>query len=396
MSLANGRRHMALPGPSIMPDRVLQAMHQGAPDIYTTDLRDQVAEMVLDLKYIARTEAHVAIYISNGHGAWEAAMANTLSAGDKVLVPATGHFGLEWAQVARGQGLEVQLLDHGRQSPMDPERIRDVLKTDAAHEIKAVLAVHVDTASSVRSDIAALRRVLDDLGHPALLMVDCIASLGADEFQMDAWGADIMVAGSQKGLMVPPGLGFVFFNDRAHALRQSKECVPFYWDWTARIAPEALWQYFGGTAPTHHLFGLRAALDMIREEGIENIWARHKTLAQSVWAAVEHWGAPMALNIADPAVRSHAVTAVSIGAPDGDRLRDWVRDEAGVTLGFGLGAWSDADPTASGAFRFGHMGHINAHSTLGMLGAVEAGLVALGIPHVSGGVSAAAQVIAKG
>ncbi|KUF10352.1 pyridoxal-phosphate-dependent aminotransferase family protein [Pseudoponticoccus marisrubri] len=397
MTLANGRRHMALPGPSVMPDRVLQAMHRPAPDIYDGELHEMVAGILPDLRAVARTQGHVAMYIANGHGAWEAALANTVAPGGRVLVPATGRFGHGWAEMARAMGIETELLDHGPGTPIDPDRVRAALAADAGARIKAVLVTHVDTASSVLSEIAPLRAVLDELGHPALLMVDCVASLACDRYEMDAWGADVTVAGSQKGLMVPPGLGFVFFNDRAQAARKALPRVSRYWDWAPRAEPEMFYQYFGGTAPTHHVYGLREALNMIGEEGIEAVWARHETLAKAIWSAAETWGAEGAfrLNVPDPAHRSRAVTAARLDPPDGKRLRDWCTNVAGVTLGIGLGMETPADPQASGAFRFGHMGHLNAHMVLGLLGTVEAGLTALHIPHGTGGVSAAAATLAR-
>ncbi|WP_300437262.1 aminotransferase class V-fold PLP-dependent enzyme [uncultured Mameliella sp.] len=395
MPLSNGRPHMALPGPSMMPDRVLQAMHRPAPDIYSPELHQMVAGIVPDLAHVAQTKGQVAMYICNGHGAWEAALSNTVAPGEAVLAPTTGAFGHGWAEMAQGLGAEVEIIDHGRTAPIDPERVRAALLADKGQRIKAVLAVHVDTSSSVRSDIAALRAVLDETGHPALLMVDCIASLGCDEFRMDAWGADVMVTGSQKGLMVPPGLGFVFFNARAAEVRRAMPRVSRYWDWGPRADPAMFYQYFGGTAPTHHLYGLRAALDMIREEGIESIWARHATLAQAIWAAGEAWSTegPFRLNVPERAHRSHAVTAAQLGAPLGDRLRHWCRDEAGLVLGVGLRVGDPEDPTGSGYFRFGHMGHVNAHGILGLIGTVEAGLTALEIPHGAGAVEAAVKVV---
>ncbi|EPX85408.1 pyridoxal-phosphate-dependent aminotransferase family protein [Salipiger mucosus] len=395
MSLAHGRQYLAIPGPSVIPDSVLQAMHRPSPNIYEGDLVDMVAGMIPDLRYVAQTTANAAIYIANGHGAWEAALSNVAAEGDAVLVPATGRFGHGWADMAQGLGIETQVIDFGRQSPIDPARVSEALAADRDHRIKAVLATHVDTATSVRNDIAAVRRAIDATGHPALLMVDCIASLACDEFRMDDWGADVMVAGSQKGLMVPPGLSFVFFNERAAARRAEMPRVSRYWDWIPRANPEFFYQNFGGTAPTHHLFGLRQALDMIRAEGLEAIWERHARLAQSIWAAADVWGAegPLTLNISDPALRSHAVTALRLGAPLGKQLREWTAREAGVTLGLGLGMSEPDDPAGTGFFRFGHMGHVNAHMILGLLGVVEAGLHALDIPHGRGGVAAAAEVI---
>ncbi|MGP6087920.1 pyridoxal-phosphate-dependent aminotransferase family protein [Antarctobacter jejuensis] len=397
MPLASGRPYMALPGPSMMPDRVLQAMHRPAPDIYAADLHQMVAGLIPDLRSVAGTaQGHVAMYISNGHGVWEAALSNTVFAGETVLVPTTGAFGHGWADMARAIGAEVEILEHGRQSPIDPERVRAALLADKQQRIKAVLAVHVDTSSSVRSDIAALRAVLDEVGHPALLMADCIASLGCDRFEMDNWGVDVMVTGSQKGLMVPPGMGFVFFNARAMEVRHQMPRVSIYWDWAPRAEPEMFYQYFGGTAPTHHLYGLREALTMMMDEGMEAIWTRHARLAQALWAAADCWSAegPFRLNVPEAKHRSHAVTAAQLGAPLGDRLRDWCRDEAGVSLGIGLRVGDTEDPTGSGYFRFGHMGHLNAHGMLGLIGVVEAGLTALQIPHCGGALDAAVHALA--
>jgi alanine-glyoxylate transaminase/serine-glyoxylate transaminase/serine-pyruvate transaminase len=395
-SAAGGRGYVAIPGPSVVPDAVLQAMMRPAPDIYDPRLHVLVESVVADLTWVAQTAGQVAIYISNGHGTWEAALANTVAPGEKVLVPACGRFGFGWADVAEKMGIEVQVLDFGRQSPIDPEAVRKALRDDSGQRIKAVLAVHVDTSSSVRSDIAALRRVLDEVGHPALLMSDNVASLACDAFRMDDWGADVMLAASQKGLMVPPGLGFVFFNARAAAVRARMARVSGYWDWAPRAAPEMFYQYFGGTAPTHHHDGLRTALDMLRAEGIEAVWDRHARLAGALWTAVDHWGqsGALRLNVAAPAHRSHAVTALSIGKGDGDRLRAWCRDEGGVTLGIGLGVDDPEDPGATGYFRIGHMGHINAQMLLGALGVIEAGMAALDIPHAGGGASAAARALA--
>ena len=396
MSLAGGHPYLAIPGPSVMPEEVLRAMHRASPNIYEGELIEMTAGLIPDLRDVARTKGDVAIYIANGHGVWEAALANTVAPGDRVLVPATGRFGHGWAEVAEARGIAADLLDFGKRSAIDLDRVETALRADKSHEIKAVLATHVDTSTSVRNDIGALRAVLDAVGHPALLMADCIASLACDRFEMDAWGVDVMIAGSQKGLMVPPGLAFVFFSEKAAEARRALPRVSRYWDWTNRANPEMFYQYFGGTAPTHHLYGLRASLDMIRAEGIEAIWDRHERLARAIWAACEAWGqtGPLELNIADPALRSRAVTALRIGAPHGSDLRRWVQDHAGVTLGIGLGMAEPGAPAWHGFFRIGHMGHVNAHMILGALGAIEAGLMALDIPHGSGGVAAAARVIA--
>lgn len=396
MTLAGGVPYLAIPGPSVMPEPVLRAMHRGAPNIYEGALVEMTAGLIADLGMVARTRGSVAIYIANGHGAWEAALANVVAPGDRVLVLATGRFGHGWAEIAAGLGVAAEIMDFGRAGPVDPTRLEERLRADGAGGIKAVLVTHVDTSTSVRNDIPALRGALDAAGHPALLMVDCIASLACDRFEMDSWGADVAVAASQKGLMVPPGLGFVFFNDRAAAARAAMARVSRYWDWGPRADPEFFYQYFGGTAPTHHLFGLRAALDMISDEGLEAVWARHERLARAIWAACDAWGegGPMTLNIADPAHRSRAVTALWLGAPHGARLRTWLQDKTGVTLGIGLGMSDPDDPGGEGYFRIGHMGHVNAHMVLGVLGTMQAGLAALAIPHGDGALDRAAEVVA--
>ena len=395
MSLSNGREYLAIPGPSVMPDRVLRAMHRASPNIYEGALPEMVAGMIPDLKAVARTTHNVAIYIANGHATWEAALSNVVAEGDKVLVMANGRFGHGWAEMARGLGCEVEVLDFGRSGPVDPEALVTPLQADSEQRIKAVLVCHTDTASTATNDIAAIRQVIDRVGHPALFAVDCIASLGCDRFEMDAWGVDVMISASQKGLMTPPGLGFVFFNDRAAQVRQRMPRVSRYWDWVPRSAPELFYQYWSGTAPTHHLYGLREALDMIAEEGLEKIWARHETLARAVWAATDVWGqeGPLRLNVSEPSHRSHAVTSLAIGAPNGTRLRHWTEKNTGVTLGIGLGMETEEDPHSSGFFRIGHMGHVNAHMVLGVLGSIDAGLKALRIPHGRGALEAASEVI---
>ena len=389
MSLSHGRPYLAIPGPSVIPDRVLQAMHRPSPNIYEGELHDLTHSLIPDLKKVAVTTGDVAIYIGNGHAAWEAALANVLSRGDKVLVPATGAFGHGWGDMAKGMGAVVETLDFGQQSPVDLPRLAEVLSADKTHEIKAILAVHVDTSTSVKNDIAGMRRVLDEVGHPALLMADCIASLGCDRFEMDAWGVDVMVSGCQKGLMTPAGMSFVWFNAKARAARG--DCVTSYWDWAPRTNPELYFRYFNGTAPTHHLYGLRVALDIIADEGLENVWMRHQKLAEVIWTAFDAWSAegPIQLNVANPAHRSHAVTSIGIGSPNGDALRRWCEEKCGLTLGIGLGR----EP-ADAYFRIGHMGHVSGHMVMAVLGTIDAGLKALGIPHGKGALEAASAALA--
>lgn len=397
MSLANGRHYLAIPGPSVVPDRVLAAMHRPAPNIYDGDIVEMTRTIFDDLREVARSSAHVALYISNGHGAWEAAIANMFSRGEKALVAATGHFGHGWADGARGMGVDVDLIDFGTSAPVDAGRIEHALAADRHQRIRAVLMTHVDTASTLRNDIAAVRTAMDAAGHPALLAVDAIASLGCEELRFDDWGIDVMVAASQKGLMVPPGLGFVWLSDKALAASGSSDLVTPYWDWKPRTSGTAFYQYFAGTAPTHHLYGLREALTMIlREEGLDQVWRRHRALARAVWAAFDVWGrdGDIRLIVADPGARAHAVTAARIGAGGAARLRQWLEANAGVTLGIGLGMASPTDPAYGDFLRVAHMGHVNAHMTLGVLAAMEAGLQALGIPHATGALDAAAAAVA--
>lgn len=398
MTLSHGRTHLAIPGPSVMPDRVLQAMHRAAPNIYAGEVVDMMPGLIGGLKSVARTRHHAVIYVANGHGAWEAALSNTLAAGEKVLSLCTGRFGHGWHEMASALGVNTVIEEFGLKTPVDPSRVEELLRADITHELKAVLLTHVDTSTSILNDVEVVRAAIDAAGHPALLMVDCIASLGCDRFEMDAWGVDVAVAASQKGLMVPPGMGFVFFSDKAAAVRDKLPRVSRYWDWAPRAKPEIFYQYFGGTAPTHHLFGLREALKMIEEEGgVEKVWSRHAHLARAIWAAFDAWGTegPLQMNVDDPMHRSNAVTSLQIGAPNGTALRNWTEQNAGVTLGIGLGMSTPEDPKGDGFFRVGHMGHVNAPMVMGALSAIQSGLTALDIPHGAGALSAAADVIAQ-
>ncbi|MEX0328114.1 MAG: alanine--glyoxylate aminotransferase family protein [Ruegeria sp.] len=392
LSLAQGREYLAIPGPSVMPDAVLQAMHRPSPNIYDGELVDMMPALLQDLRRVARTEHNVAIYIANGHGTWEAALSNVIAPGETVLAPASGRFTHGWAEMAEGVGAKSQLIDFGTSAAWDFDKIADVLRADTNHKIKGVLAVHVDTSSSIRNDISGLRALLDDLNHPALLMADCIASLGCDRFEMDAWGADVTVTACQKGLMTPAGMGFVFFNEKAQAKRAAMPRVSQYWDWQPRANPELFYQHFNGTAPTHHLYGLRTALDLIHAEGIEAVWARHERLARAIWAACEVWtqGRALEFNVADPAHRSHAVTALRLTEGRGTPLRNYTENTLGLTLGIGLGM-EDWD----GCFRLGHMGHVNAQMIMAMLGGIETAMAALDIPRGQGALEAAAATLAK-
>ncbi|PVA06822.1 pyridoxal-phosphate-dependent aminotransferase family protein [Thalassorhabdomicrobium marinisediminis] len=388
---ANGLSYLAIPGPSVMPDRVLRAMHRPAPNIYTGTLHDVTRSLIPDLKALVRTRHDVAIYIANGHGVWEAALSNVLNDGDTVLVLATGRFCVGWGEMAEALGAQVETLDFGDTEAVDPDRVEAALRADTGGRIKAVLTVLVDTSTGVRNDIKAIRAAMDAAGHEALLMCDGIASIGCDAYDMDDCGADVTVCASQKGLMTPPGIGFVWMNDKADAVRGRKARVSRYWDWRPRVAGDEFWKLFGGTAPTHHIYGLREALDMIFEEGLEAVWARHEGLARAIWAAVDVWadGGPLRVNVKDEDARSRAITSLQLGEGQGDALRNWCEETMGLTLGIGLGR-----TPASAYFRLGHMGHVNGHMVLGLLGTLDAGLKALEIPHGHGAVEAASAVLA--
>ncbi len=404
MLLNRGRNSVAIPGPSIIPDRVLAAMQRPSPNIYDGKLIDIAESLYPDLKSIARTDGNVAIYIANGHGSWEAGISNVLSPGDRVIALNTGFFGSRWGFMARTMGIDVEVLDFGMDECFDPGVLRDRLGADTSPYVKAVFAVQTDTASSVRNDIPELRAVLDDVGHESLLMVDCIASLGCEPHEMDAWGVDVMNAACQKGLMTPAGMSFVYFNDRAKEARARVSGVSGYWDWVPRTEPEHFYQLFGGTAPTHHIFALREALDiLVHEEGVANAWARHERLAGAVWAAIDRWadGSTIRPGVSDPSHRSHAVTTIRTtndlsgshnGDTDADRIRQWCESRSGVTLGIGLGF---PDHLSGSAFRIGHMGHLNPPMILGTLGCVDSALKALGIPHGDGALEAASRVISE-
>ena len=387
MSLAQGRPFLAIPGPSPVPDRVLRAMHRPSPDIYGPELADENRRLIDRLRRLAGTRGGCATYIGNGHAGWEAANVNLLDRGDLALVLVSGNFGRGWAQSARALGIEVEEMDFGL-APPDPDRLAERLARDPAGRIRAVLVCQVDTASSARADIPALRRAMGD--HPALLAVDAIASLGCEPMLMDEWGVDVLVSASQKGLMAPPGVAILWYSDRAAARGPGSLATP-YWNWAARAAAQELWQFWGGTPPVQLIYGLNAALDMLMdEETLPAAWARHETLARACWAALDHWGAgghairPL---VARPEGRARSVTAVAM--PGAGALRRWCADRAGLTLGVGLGA---EDPEA--ALRIAHMGHVSAHQMLGTLAVIEAGMTALGIPHQPGGITAAIDIIA--
>ncbi len=383
--MQTGRHFLAIPGPTVIPERVMRAMNVPMVNIYEGPMIETTHSLFPDLRTLAGTTGEVVLYIANGHGAWEGALANTVHPGDEVLVLESGRFAVGWGAQASQMGAVVHTVQARPRYGVDPAAVEARLREDAGHAIRAVLVVQVDTATGVWNDIEAIRRAMDAAGHPALLMVDCIACFGCVPFEMDDWGVDVMVAACQKGLMTPPGLGIVFANDKAMALRRERGCASAYWDWIPRTEPDMYYKLFCGTAPVQHIFGLREALDMMAEEGREAIFARHARLAGAVRAAVSHWGqgGPIECNIVDEAARSNAVTTILTGDIDAQALRRICEDDLNVTLGLGIGM--DANST----FRIGHMGHVNEPMILGTLGAVELALTTMGAPFAGGGVEAA-------
>ena len=290
--LSAGKEIVAIPGPSVVPDRVLAAMHRPMPDIYDGELLAVTDEVFDALPALAGTSQRALVTIGNGHSAWEMALTNTLSKGDRVLVLDCGRFAAIWGEMASFLGLDVELVESEPGFANDPGALEERLRADSEHQIKAVLTAHVDTASSAKNDIAAFREALDAAAHPALLMVDCIASMGCEPFRMDEWGVDLALSASQKGLMTPPGLGIVWPGERARAVHPTAGLRTRYWDWTYRTEDGPHYLRFCGTPPVTHLFGIREALRMIDEEGLDVRWERHRVLGESVRAAVEAWSTP--------------------------------------------------------------------------------------------------------
>ncbi|MDA0997467.1 MAG: aminotransferase class V-fold PLP-dependent enzyme [Proteobacteria bacterium] len=389
MTIRNGREILAIPGPTTIPDQVLQAMHRPAIEIYGGELRQITDSVLADLPKIFRSKGRPYIYIANGHGGWEAAISNVLSRGDKVLVLESGRFAVGWGEAGKSMGIDVEVLPGDWQSAVDPAKVEARLRADAKGEIKAVLVVQIDTASSCVNDIPAIRVAMDAAGHGALLMVDAIASLATMPFEMDAWGIDVALTGSQKGLMTPPGLALLCVNGKAFDAHEKADLSTAYWDWTRRDGNEH-YQKYAGTPPSHMLFGLRKSLDMILEEGLENIFRRHALLAGAVQAAVGRWreGGVFDFNVPEPAARSVSVTTVRMkDGIDPAPLLKFCQEHCGVTVGIGIGN------LAGKAFRIAHMGHINAPMTMGTLGALEITMRALALPHGAGGVQAAAEYL---
>lgn len=391
MTLRAGREFLAIPGPTTVPDEVLRAMHRPAMDIYSPSMVEITDSLLRDLSRLFATQGRSYIYIANGHGAWEAALSNVLSRGDKILVLESGRFAIGWGNAASAMGIEVEILKGGWNRAVRPAEVEARLRADTQASIKAVLVVQVDTASSAVNDIAAIGKAIHAAGHDALFMVDAVASLGCMPFQMDEWGVDVAMSGSQKGLMAPPGLAFVAASPRARAIHPTANLRTPYWDWTEREQPEHYKKY-SGTAPVHLLFALRRAIDLLLEEGLDGSFLRHRLLAEAVRRAVGVWAeeGSLRLNIEAPSERGNTVTTV-VMAKEGDpaALQRYCNEVCGVILGVGIGDLSGR------AFRIAHMGHINAPMILGTLGAIEMALGALKIPHGRSGVAAAIAYLAE-
>jgi alanine-glyoxylate transaminase/serine-glyoxylate transaminase/serine-pyruvate transaminase len=385
MAVRAGREFLAIPGPTNMPDEVLRAMHRPALDIYSDQMLELTDSLLRDLSRLFATKGQSYIYIANGHGAWEAVISNVLSRGDKVLVLESGRFAVGWGNAAAAMGADVEVLKGDWRRAVRPAEVEARLRQDKEHKIKAIMVVQVDTASGVFNDIEAIGKAIKASGHPALYMVDTVASLGCMPFQMDAWGIDVAMSGSQKGLMTPPGLSFVAINDRARAVHKTAGLRTPYWDWTEREGSEHYRKY-AGTAPVHLLFALRQAIDMLFQEKLENAFLRHHLLGEAVRRAVGVWaeGQVLGFNIAEAAERSDTVTTVVMSnGHDPVALHNYCKEKCGVVLGTGIGELQGQ------AFRIAHMGHVNAPMILGTLGVIEVGLQALNIPHGKGGTEAA-------
>lgn len=385
MTVRAGREFLAFPGPTTIPDEVLRAMHRPALDIYSEPMVDLTEGLLRDLSNLFATKGRSYIYIANGHGAWEAVLSNVLSRGDKVLVLESGGFAIGWGNAARAMGAEVEVLKGDWTRAVRASEVEARLRADKDRGIKAVLVTQVDTASGVVNDVEKIGTAIRAAGHPALYLVDAVASLGCMPFEMDKWGIDVAMSGSQKGLMTPPGLGFVAVSERARAVHQTANMRMPYWDWTERDGIEHYRRY-AGTPPVHLLFALRQAIDMLFDEGLENAFRRHQLLAEAVRRAVTVWSKEhvLSFNIRDACERSNVVTTVLMGdGYDPMKLHRYCSDKCGVVLGIGISNLQGR------AFRIAHMGHINAPMILGALGVVEIGLKALQIPHGKSGTDAA-------
>jgi len=378
-----GRHFLQIPGPTNVPDRILRAMARPTIDHRGPEFARLGQEVLEGLKDVFRTSAPVVIYPSSGTGAWEAALVNTLSPGDKVLAFETGHFATLWTDLARRLGLEVEFVPGDWRQGVDPEVVEAKLREDG--ELRAVLVVHNETSTGVTSRVPEVRRAMDRVRHPALLLVDTISSLGSIDYRHDEWGVDVTVGGSQKGLMLPPGLGFNAVSEKALAASRSSRLPKAYWDWQGMLGANKS-GFFPYTPATNLLFGLREALCLLREEGLEHAFARHRRLAEATRRAVRAWG--LEILCANPEEYSHSLTAVLL--PPGhnaDELRRLILERFNLSLGNGLGKLQGK------VFRIGHLGDFNELMLAGTLCGVEMGLSLAQAPFTRGGVAAALQYL---
>lgn len=378
-----GRHFLQIPGPSAVPDRILSAISSQTIDHRGPDFARVGAEALAGMKSIFKTEARVFIYPASGTGAWEAALVNTLSPGDRVLMYETGHFSTMWKAMAEKIGLKPEFIEGDWRGGADPERIEAALAEDRAHEIKAVCVVHNETSTGSVSPIAEVRRAIDRAGHPALFMVDTISGLASIDYRHDEWGVDVTVSGSQKGLMLPPGLSFNAVSDKAFAANATARLQRSYWDWADMDGPNRT-GYFPYTPGTNLLYGLNEAVKMLHEEGLENVFARHARHGAATRAAVRAWG--LEVLCATQGQESGVLTAVLM--PEGhsaDAFRATALEHYDISLGNGLSKVADK------VFRIGHLGDFNDLMLMATLSGVEMGLARAGVPHQTGGVMAAME-----
>jgi alanine-glyoxylate transaminase/serine-glyoxylate transaminase/serine-pyruvate transaminase len=386
MSHASGRHFLQIPGPTNVPDRILRAIARPTIDHRGPEFAALGRRLLAELRGIFKTEHPVIIYPSSGTGAWEAALANTLSPGDKILMCETGQFAVLWKQLATRFGLVPQVIETDWRHGADAAAIEARLRDDKAHAIKAVCVVHNETSTGVASRIPPVRRALDAAHHPALLIVDTISSLASIDYRMDEWGVDVTVAGSQKGLMLPPGLAFNAVSKKALAAHERAKLPNAYWNWKDMLAANKN-GFFPYTPATNLLYGLDEAVRMLQEEGLEHVFARHARHGAATRRAVEAWD--LELLCLDPDEYSNSLTAVLVPeGHDADRLRAVILERFDMSLGTGLGK------LAGKVFRIGHLGHFNDLMLAGTLGGVEMGLALAGIPHKQGGAQAALDDLA--
>ncbi len=381
----SGRHFLQIPGPTNVPDRILRAMDHPTIDHRGPEFQALAKQVLAGVRPIFQTRGPVVIYPSSGTGAWEAALVNTLSPGDAVLMVETGHFATLWKKLAERLGLQPEFIAGDWRHGVDAAQVEARLRADKGHALKAVCIVHNETSTGVTSDVAAVRRAIDAAGHPALLMVDTISSLGSIDYRHDAWGVDVTVAGSQKGLMLPPGLSFNAVSDKALAAAKGARLPRSYWGWDEMLSANAN-GWFPFTPATNLLYGLAEAIDMLMEEGLDAVFARHARHAEATRAAVRAWG--LELLCLDEAGYSSSLTAVLMPAGhDADAFRATVLQHFNMSLGQGLTRLTGK------VFRIGHLGDFNDLTLVGTLGGVEMGLALAGVPFRRGGVQAAMDVL---